>query len=424
MLVLLVILINLIPTIVLIITTKEDTIEMTTEPHIDIGKTRFETPVKCIFDSQGASDFQQSVAIGRLKFYLEKYTRMVNHQQIVHKASKVAIVNRVVSLLSSLSQLVDETPPFSGPRRYGNLACRDWHTKLEANIVGLLQQVLPEEYHNCIPELSYYLGNSFGSSTRLDYGTGHELSFLAVLGALDMLGLWTDEFSGEDVTLMFDNYYKLVRKLILTYTLEPAGSHGVWGLDDHFHIIYILGSSQWSNDPRAPLAPRDVKNRTLVQDYADTNFYCQAIDFIFHVKSGPFSEHSSMLYDVASTVQTWSKVQSGLLKMYYVEVLKKFPVVQHFWFGTGFYPWISGRTGQKLPIYENVECEKKSTFPTMTTMAPSNITMCHIPTQSVPHGKLSQTGKVYPTRGTMHPPTALPRAFHRTLPTDKNLRKE
>lgn len=390
---------------------------MYSESHVDVKNTSFNTPAKRIFDSQGTYDFQSSVAITRLKYYLHKYVDMVNKIAIPHEPSDIDIVNRMVTLLSELSKLVDETPPLKGPRRYGNLACRDWHTKVDSKLSNLLETVLPEEYHPSIVEINYYLGNSFGSSTRLDYGTGHELSFLAVVSAIDMLGLWTSEFTGKDLLLIFDAYYNLVRKLILTYTLEPAGSHGVWGLDDHFHIAYIFGSSEWSNDVKAPLTPRDITNKVLVHDYARANLYCQAIDFIYHVKTGPFSEHSSMLYDIATTVQTWSKVQSGLLKMYAVEVLNKFPVVQHFWFGTGFYPWIDRQTGKELPIYENaVESEKQansgSSIAPLCSMPHNTTMMYHLP-RTAPHDNLDVSCKLanvnsargVPSRTPMGPPS-------------------
>lgn len=48
--------------------------------------------------------------------------------------------------------------------------------------------MLPEELHLAIPELSEYLTKGFGNETRIDYGSGHELSFAAWLAGIAMLG--------------------------------------------------------------------------------------------------------------------------------------------------------------------------------------------------------------------------------------------
>jgi len=61
--------------------------------------------------------------------------------------------------------------------------------------------------------------------------------------------------------------------------------------------------------------------------------YLSCIAFILRVKTGPFGEHSPILNDV-SGVATWNKVNSGMLKMYKVEVLGKFPIMQHFLLGS------------------------------------------------------------------------------------------
>lgn len=54
-----------------------------------------------------------------------------------------------------------------------------------------------------------------------------------------------------------------------------------------------------------------------------------------------------MLHNIATTVPSWSKVNSGLMKMYKEEVLKKVPVVQHFRFGHVL-GWRNKGTGEEM----------------------------------------------------------------------------
>ena len=46
------------------------------------------------------------------------------------------------------------------------------------------------------------------------------------------------------------------------------------------------------------------------------NLYFMAIARVHQVKYGPFFEHSSQLYSIATHVQSWSKVNKGLFEMY------------------------------------------------------------------------------------------------------------
>ncbi|CCH61226.1 hypothetical protein TBLA_0E01690 [Henningerozyma blattae CBS 6284] len=341
----------------------------------------FSAPTKQIFDSQGTQYFNRSIAFHRIQYFISKYTQLIQEENIppTDYTSSNDTISGVSKIINDLIKLVEETPPLPGPRRYGNLSCRQWHKRVDDNINELFEKYLTISNtkfnkDQLFLELIYYFNASLGSPTRLDYGTGHELSFLAFIGALDMLNLLTD-ISGTDILFIFNEYYRLIRKLILNYTLEPAGSHGVWGLDDHFHLIYIFGSSQWCpenadmtepsiSEPKfkAPIKPVDILNKNLIEKFKSSNFYCQSILFILTVKTGPFPEHSPILFDIAKNVHNWKKVRSGLLKMYMVEVLNKFPVVQHFWFGTGFYPWINSSTLMKLPTYELAPDDNNTTY--------------------------------------------------------------
>ena len=122
-----------------------------------------------------------------------------------------------------------------------------------------------------------------------------------------------------------------MRKIQRTYGLEPAGSHGVWSLDDYQFLPFYFGSSQLLDHPN--IKPRSIRSFDILDTFASEYLYIDAIRFIHQVKTGPFAEHSPILNDIAN-VPTWSKVNLGLMKMYQVEVIGKFPIMQHFYFGS------------------------------------------------------------------------------------------
>ncbi|ODV59764.1 peptidylprolyl isomerase RRD1, partial [Ascoidea rubescens DSM 1968] len=332
----------------------------------------FIDPIKRIHDSVGTGYFQNSLAIYNLKKIMNRIIELTSSIECPENCLDARIdsggdkaVSNVLQLLDVLSKYADEIPPFQGPRRYGNLADRDWHKRVANNIDNLLKELLIEPFYKgpsadtFLIEIKFYVLNSFGSKIRLDYGTGHELNFIAFIGGLWMCDV-IKNVKGVDFILIFSRYYDLVRKLILNYTLEPAGSHGVWGLDDHFHFSYILGASQFvgkkelfenDNEFKKPMIIRKADDNNKLKKYQTKNLFFNSISFIIKVKRGAFWEHSPMLYDI-SGIKTWRKILRGLMKMYYEEVLDKFPVIQHFYFGGVLYPWIEMHTGKLLP--ENI----------------------------------------------------------------------
>ncbi|RYP92846.1 hypothetical protein DL770_001017 [Monosporascus sp. CRB-9-2] len=341
---------------------------------------RFIKPTKMINEGSDVSHFLTSKAYRDIGLFVMQLNRAMCPRKVKGEDGKemfrtfhigseyetkpVESARKLQELLSRVESYIDEAPPDPGPRRFGNVSFRKWYQLLEERTTGLLRECLPDtvlsfgsessgDGATALDEIKAYFLGGFGSAQRLDYGTGHELSFLAFLGCLWKLGAFKDGQPNGDIERnivlgVFEPYLRVVRRLILTYTLEPAGSHGVWGLDDHSFQPYIYGSAQLTraitDDEPMPLegslfrAPKPglVVKADYVEEERKRNMYFSAIGFINDVKKGPFWEHSPILFDISGVKDGWGKINKGMIKMFNAEVLSKFPVVQHFPFGSLF----------------------------------------------------------------------------------------
>ncbi|GIY48701.1 hypothetical protein CDAR_314501 [Caerostris darwini] len=288
-------------------------------------------PIKEIHCYDDMKKWEKSEASREYLGFILAMNEAVKGKKISDVPIKSEMVSKLIKLLETLDKWIDEIPPIEQPQRFGNKAFRTFYTKLKEEAESLLKNILPEELHPGIVELNVYLTESVGNSTRIDYGTGHELSFAMLLCCLFKLGVLKQEESDQVILHVFDRYLTLMRKLQVTYRMEPAGSHGVWSLDDYQFLPFIWGSSQLIGNRR--LEPRSFPEEEIAEIYAKDYMFMGCIKFINKVKTGPFSEHSNQLWNI-SGVPLWEKVNSGLIKMYKNEVLCKFPVMQHVLFGS------------------------------------------------------------------------------------------
>merc|ERR1712023_380707 len=141
-----------------------------------------------------------------------------------------------------------------------------------------------------------------------------------------MGGVITQDCLQAAVTRVFAKYLGLMRKLQTTYWLEPAGSHGVWGLDDYQFLPFYWGAAQLIGHQY--IKPKSIHHAEVLEGFSHEYLYLGGVAFVKKVKKGGLQETSPMLNDISS-VPNWGKVNSGMMKMYQAEVLSKLPIMQH-----------------------------------------------------------------------------------------------
>lgn len=241
-------------------------------------------------------------------------------------------IQSVEALIECVDQCIKNHPVEStGPSRFGKGEFRDLYDEISRRSSVLIKEKFGSLTDEQVSQLSVYFNESWGNKSRIDYGSGHELNFLCFLYGLYRYGVFDLAKDNRNLVLVvFMKYLETMRVIETMYWLEPAGSHGVWGLDDYHFLPFLFGASQLSTHRH--LKPKSIHNPEVVEMFSEKYLYFGCIDFINSVKTtASLRWHSPMLDDI-SGVKEWAKVYQGMVKMYDAEVLCKLPIMQHFYF--------------------------------------------------------------------------------------------
>lgn len=269
-------------------------------------------------------------SIEYLQKTVEKKKNIFNTKD-VEKDSSIGII---LDFLDKAEKLTIEHPALNQEKqRYGNTAFRAWYEAVEklyeTDLAPRLNLFYEEKNELKLSnEILPYMLECFGNSKRIDFGTGHELNFLCIIIILIEVQWFKSEQLQQVVQIVFKKYLSVCKIVQTQYKLEPAGSKGVYGLDDFHFLSFIFGAAELIDNSEG-LVPADIqRNLEVVRKLGEEYMFFDAVHYNLNSKNGHLAEHSPILFQI-SNVPNWEKIAKGLIKMYEDEVLKKIVVAQH-----------------------------------------------------------------------------------------------
>ncbi|GAA5990222.1 hypothetical protein JCM10908_005881 [Rhodotorula pacifica] len=263
--------------------------------------------------------------------------RAASTRQIETEGGGSELVKRFNALLKESTEWLDGSASPSSTSK----AFKAWLTRLEQAADKLYHESLTPAQHIAIPELAFHLRSSFGSPTRLDYGTGHELSFLSFLLILRLVGAFTAEDEPALARETFAQYLEVMKLVQKVFRLEAAGKMGIWGLDEHQHLVYHWGASQTRIHP-------SKRPALLVAPPGSAGISYLFLSSLLHLHGDPVPAATATSPSPSSSNSDDQDFQ-GLLRLYKHEVLDRLPVVQHFQFGP-ILRWVAADSEASLPL--------------------------------------------------------------------------
>ncbi|XP_017044227.1 serine/threonine-protein phosphatase 2A activator [Drosophila ficusphila] len=284
-------------------------------------------PVCRVQSSTDLEAWQASKAYFALITYLNDVSTLIQGVRSSDTFPVSQNIRRLTAIFDKLDDMIQANPPApanpapksSVSLEPGNKSYRRWAHCMLRDIYQMVEKAVPPSKCRHVNELGAYLSGAFGSSTKIEYGTSHELSFLFFVCALFKAEILDrEEDLAASALILFDRYLKFVRRLQVTYSVTSSNWHGGYSLDKFQFVPFIWGFAQLCHE--APFSPRKMLDEQTIEQYKREFLLIDCVAHMANTYIGTFARHSSQLWSLAA-LSSWTKCHRGLMLMYMDDIL-------------------------------------------------------------------------------------------------------
>ena len=157
-----------------------ENLPLLTAPPPSLDSVTFGTPTRLLVTPHDLELFQASPTYSLLLHFVTDLNNSVLNRPSSFPAHISPLVASLLDILDKVAALIPEFPPEEAEgSRFGNKSFVSFYDAVWERSAEWHKGILDSLPEGAIPEVTRYFCEAFGNRTRIDYGSGHELNFIA-----------------------------------------------------------------------------------------------------------------------------------------------------------------------------------------------------------------------------------------------------